>query len=163
MNVNEAMTTPVKTCSGTTTLDAVARLMWEEDCGAIPVINDAGKPLGVVTDRDIAMAAMLNHRPLWDIEATTVIQGQRPVCSTQRDSIENCLTKMEQNGVRRVLVTDDSGVLSGIVSMGDAVAFTKADSNRKKNATISSEPVLGMLRKVSAHHEHAAGALIRAG
>lgn len=153
MNVNEAMTTPVKTCNASTSLDEIARMMWEGNCGSIPVVTETNQPIGIVTDRDIAMAAMLNHQPLWSIPASTVIQGQQLSCCGQRDPIESCVGKMEENGVRRILVTDDSGALCGIVSMGDAVAFAQPDKAKSRKNIIGAEQVLGMLRKVSGHHE----------
>jgi CBS domain-containing protein len=153
MYVNEVMTTQLLTCHPDSSLDEVARMMWEGNCGAIPVVAD-NKPLGIVTDRDIAMAAMLNHRPLWDIPASTVIQGQNLCCCNQQDSIDSCLKKMEQQEVRRVLVTDDVGTLSGILSMGDALAFTASGNGpAKKTDRVDADNVLGMLKKVSAHHQ----------
>jgi len=153
MNVNEAMTTPVKTCNENTSLDEVARMMWEGNCGAIPVITDANHPVGIVTDRDIAMAAMLNHQPLWNIPAAAVIQGQELCCCDQQEPIENCITKMEEKSVRRILVTDASGALCGIVSMGDAIAFTQTEKTKTRKKVIGAEQVIGMLRKVSRHHQ----------
>lgn len=154
MYVNEAMTTAVLTCRPDSTLDKIARQMWEGDCGAIPVVNDDRIPIGMVTDRDIAMAAMLNRQPLWEISASTVIQGQSPCCCRQQDSLESCLDTMEQNGVRRIMVTDDAGILTGILSLGDAVAFTRSrqDGSRKSKARVDADHILGMLRKVSGHH-----------
>jgi CBS domain-containing protein len=154
MYVNEAMTSDVKTCRPYSSLDEVARLMWDGDCGAIPIVSDDNKPMGVITDRDIAMAAMLNHQPLWEINASTVIQGQNLCCCDQQESIESCLRKMEQKEVRRVLVTDAANSLVGILSMGDALAFTKsAHMNAAKGDKVDVDNVLGMLKKVSAHHE----------
>ena len=152
MYVNEAMTTDLKTCRPYSSLDDNARLMWDGDCGAIPVVTDDNKPMGVITDRDIAMAAMLNHQPLWEINASTVIQGQNLCCCNQLDTIESCLRKMEQSEVRRMLVTDESGCLAGILSMGDALAFTRGESVVRKGEKVDVDNVLGMLKKVSAHH-----------
>lgn len=161
MNINEVMTTPVRTCSSSTSLDEIARMMWEADCGAIPVVTEGNLPVGIVTDRDIAMAAMLNHQPLWSIPASTIIQGQQLHCCSQQEPVESGLTRMEQNGVRRILVTDDNGTLSGILSMGDAVAFAASGKAGNKKGSISSEQVLGMLRKVSGHHESGHHSLIQ--
>ncbi len=165
MYVNEAMTTDVKKCKTYSSLNDVARMMWEGDCGAIPVVSDDNKPLGVITDRDIAMSAMLNHQALWEIQASTVIQGQSLCCCDQRESIEACLRKMEKSAVRRALITDEEGCLVGILSMGDALAFTRQegsakDSSResyaKKADKVEVDNVLGMLKKVSAHHPNGA-------
>lgn len=153
MYVNQAMTTSVKTCQLQTNLDDAARLMWEGDCGAIPVVNEDHKPLGIVTDRDIAMAAMLNHQPLWDIPVATVIQPQQPYCCSQQDTVETALGIMEKNGVRRLLVTDEGGSLAGILSMGDALALTQGLDGGRNKPAVSIEQMLGMLRKVSSHHK----------
>ncbi|MES2627291.1 MAG: CBS domain-containing protein [Pseudomonadota bacterium] len=154
MYVNEAMTTNLKTCRPHNSLNEIARMMWEGDCGAIPVVSDDNKPIGVITDRDIAMAAMLNHQPLWEIQASTVIHGQHLCCCNQQESIESCLHKMEQSEVRRVLITDQTGSLTGILSMGDALAFTRADNSgaAKRSDKVDVDNVLPMLQKVSAHH-----------
>lgn len=152
MYINEAMASPPKTCGLESTLDELAHLMWSGDCGAIPVVDAAGKPLGIVTDRDIAMAAMLNHRPLWELQAATVIKDQKPVCCSQQDTVEQGVARMEQGGVRRVLVTDEAGTLVGILSMGDALALVQSPMSGKKKSGVSIDHVLGMLQKVSAHH-----------
>ncbi len=152
MNVNEAMTTSVKYCSGNSSLDEVARMMWDNDCGAIPVVSDDNRPIGIVTDRDIAMCAMHRHEPLWNIQASQVIEGQRLVCVNQRDAIEHCVERMREACVRRVVVTDDNGVLCGIVSLGDTVAFTDRDTDNDDIPAVEPSQLIGMLRKVSAHH-----------
>lgn len=155
MFVNEAMSTNVKVCHGDTNLDAVSRLMWENDCGAIPVVNAKNKPIGIVTDRDIAMAAMLNHRPLWEIEAGSLLSKQR-LCSCHQDtSLEDCMVEMEQNGVRRMPVVGEDGRLVGIISMGDIVAFagSKSGKVRKNGKSVPVDNVISMLQHVSAHHQ----------
>lgn len=154
MNVNEAMTSSVVSCRRETSLQDIAGMMWAHDCGAIPVVNESEHPIGIVTDRDIAMAAMLNRHPLWELDAGQVIQGQRLSCSHQEDSIESCLEKMEQNGVRRVVVTNQDGTLAGIISMGDIIAFTgkSEPKSRRDAAPIEADEVLGMLKHVSGHH-----------
>ena len=157
MYVYEAMTTDVQKCNTYSSLNDVARMMWECDCGSIPVVSEDNKPLGIITDRDIAMSAMLNHQALWEIQASTIIQGQSLCCCDQRESIESCLRKMEQSEVRRALITDEEGCLAGILSMGDALAFTRQENSARESYTkrgekVEADNVLGMLKKVSAHH-----------
>jgi CBS domain-containing protein len=153
MNVNDAMTTPAKCCTADASLEEIARMMWQEDCGAIPVVDERNQPIGIVTDRDIAMSAMFNREPLWKLTAAKVIQGQRLVCCNPQDSIENCLEKMKEGEVRRILVTGDDGAVCGILSMGDAVAFASSAAHRDTECAINSGHVLGMLRSVSGHHD----------
>ena len=57
MHVSELMSHPVVMCPADATLDQAARLMWEFDCGTIPVQDTDGRLVGIVTDRDICMAA----------------------------------------------------------------------------------------------------------
>lgn len=153
MKVNEAMTAPVKCCSPNSSLEEVARMMWEADCGAIPIVDDGNRPVGVITDRDIAMCAMLRHEPLWQICASQVIEGRNNlVCCDQGDTIDDCVEMMQQAEVRRILVTDDQGALCGIVSLGDAVAFTERDTDDDDIPAIESDQLIDMLRRVSAHH-----------
>ena len=154
MNINEIMSIDVKTCMPNSNLQEVAGLMWSNDCGAIPVVNEQNIPLGIVTDRDIAMAAMLNQQPLWALTAAEVIQEQNLCSCQQNNSLQECLNMMKEEGVRRVLVTNADDTLAGIVSIGDVVAFTGNSTGRSKKqaAQIKHEPVLSMLKRVSAHH-----------
>src|ERR1700690_1663040 len=57
MHVNEVMSAPVFTCAVTDTLNKPAALMWEHDCGCVPVVDHHGKVIAMITDRDICIAA----------------------------------------------------------------------------------------------------------
>ena len=57
MHVSEIMHSLAECCYPETNLDAVAKLMWDHDCGAIPVVDYSNKPIGIVTDRDIPMSS----------------------------------------------------------------------------------------------------------
>lgn len=149
MKVSEAMTAQVRCCSPDTSLDDVARMMWAEDCGAIPVVDGENHPVGIVTDRDIAMCAMLSHKPLYELSCSKIIDGQHVVSCSENDEIETCVAKMEENRVRRIIVTDDEGKVCGIVSMGDAVQFAKEQPDPIEGCAIETDEVMGMLRKVS--------------
>lgn len=148
----------VKTCKQDSNLDDVAGLMWRYDCGAIPVIDEQNKPIGIITDRDIAMAAMLNHKPLWSLNANDLIRNQKLDSCQQNDSVQACLDKMQEDKVRRILVTNADGTLAGIVSLGDVVSFTgnsaaKGAKGAKPKARVDVEPVLNVLKQVSAHRK----------
>ena len=62
MRVKELMTSDVKTCSLDTNLAAAAKIMWDSDCGAVPVTDERGRVVGVITDRDICIAAATRPR-----------------------------------------------------------------------------------------------------
>ena len=154
MYANEVMSPQVATCTSDSNLEYVSRLMWENDCGAIPVVDDENKAIGIVTDRDIAMAAMLNHKSLWELKAGALIENQILCCAHQDSSIEDCLELMEKYEVRRLPIINEDGVIAGVLSMGDAIAFASKRITRSKQAkTVSFDNVMGMLKHVSAHHK----------
>ena len=75
MTVRELQTSDVKTVSPDTDLAAVAQLMWDGDCGAVPVVSDDRTVVGMITDRDICIAAATRAKPPADIRASEVIGG----------------------------------------------------------------------------------------
>jgi len=56
VKVQDLITSNVKSCRPETSLAAAAVDMWENDCGALPVVDGEGKVIGLITDRDIAIA-----------------------------------------------------------------------------------------------------------
>ena len=158
MYANEIMSVDVKSCTRDANLEEISRLMWDCDCGAVPVVNQKGKPIGIVTDRDIAMAAMLNHKPLWEMAAAALIEGQRLCTCEQEETVESCLHKMEQYGVRRLPVVDAGGRLCGIITMGDVLAFAAkpaASRSKTQNKQVPVSNLMAMLKNVSGHHAQA--------
>lgn len=154
MNVNEIMVTEVASCSPRTSLQDIAMMMWDRDCGAIPVVDDNRWPVGIVTDRDIAMGAALQRRPLWDIRAEEVTNGREVFCCRPDDTTSDALSLMESHEVRRLPVVNESDELCGMVSMGDIVSFTRSGRARKgEREQISARESLDFLKHVSAHHQ----------
>jgi CBS domain-containing protein len=130
MRVKELMSHPAVTCPETATLDQAARLMWEYDCGVVPVVNDDGKLAGVVTDRDICMAAYAQGKPLAAITVATAMAKQ-VVASHLDDDIESAEALMRDNQIRRVPVLDGEARVQGVVSMND---FARAAARAKRSA-----------------------------
>ena len=123
MHVNEVMHTPAECCTPGTDLEAVAKLMWDHNCGAIPVVDDSNKPIGMLTDRDIVMGSFLNHKPLWEISSKDVTNKRPLFTCNSDDDIRNAMITMEREKVRRLPVVDDKGELQGILSMDDIVYY----------------------------------------
>jgi CBS domain-containing protein len=118
MRIKEYMSKPVITCPDSGTLDHAARLMWEFDCGIIPVVDAEGRLTGVVTDRDICMAAYTQGRLLRDIPVT-VAMATRVVAVHGDEIVETAELLMHDNQVRRVPVIDNDRRPIGIVSVND--------------------------------------------
>lgn len=118
MRIKEIMSHPAVTCPTTGTLDQAARLMWEFDCGIIPVTDDEGRLAGVVTDRDICMAAYTRGEPLNAIPVTTAM-ARSAVAIHEGDSIEQAEQLMRDRQVRRLPVLDGDRRPVGLVSLND--------------------------------------------
>jgi CBS-domain-containing membrane protein len=118
MQIKDVMSHPPVTCPATSTLDHAARLMWEFDCGIIPVVNDDGRLSGVVTDRDICMAAYMQGRSLASIPIRTAMAKQ-VVAVHAGDPIEQAEQLMRDNQIRRLPVLDADGRLIGLLAMND--------------------------------------------
>src|SRR5687767_6253206 len=66
VKIEDIMTRDVRACSPTDTLATAAQIMWENDCGAVPVVDADERIVGIITDRDLAMAAHLQGVALRD-------------------------------------------------------------------------------------------------
>ena len=106
--------------------------MWENDCGILPVVAEGEKVVGLITDRDICMAANLNNRNLWNIAVEDVISGKLFACKPE-DDIHTALKTMQENKVRRLPVVGADETLEGILSMNDIVL--KAEEPKEKKAS----------------------------
>ncbi len=128
MRVSELMTRGVRTCRAEDTLNTVARDMWDGDCGCVPVVDAAGRPIAMVTDRDICMAAFLTGEPLYKIPVKSAAsQAMYTVHDT--DSVDAASTVMRDKKVRRLAVTDEGGMLVGVLSAADLVRAAASKSN----------------------------------
>ena len=118
MHLKEVMSHPVVTCPATSTLDVPARLMWEFDCGVIPLTDDAGRLTGIITDRDITIAALTQGKPLHEIRAAGAMAAHPVVCHTE-ETVEAAESLMKSAQVRRVPVVDGEGRPVGLLSLND--------------------------------------------
>lgn len=128
-SVNTVMTPNPAACMANTSVREVARLMLDNDCGEIPVVDAQGKPIGVVTDRDICLRVVANGG---DGSATAADAMSAPVRTVQADSsLRDCVTLMENARIRRVPVVDGDGKLTGIVALADIVLAGKNKESAK--------------------------------
>lgn len=118
MNVDSVMTANPACCTAKTPLRDVARMMLDHDCGQIPVVDESQRPIGVVTDRDIAVRIVAEGRNPNDACAGDAMTSPVRTVSTDT-SLKDCVCVMEADQIRRVPVVDASGKLAGIVSIAD--------------------------------------------
>jgi CBS domain-containing protein len=120
MRVKEIMSTPVHTCQPDTDLGTVASMMWEHDCGFIPVVGASGTVTGLVTDRDICIATAMRRLAPGHISTAQAMSETVHACFPD-DSIALALASMKQFKVRRLPVIESNGTIEGVISMNDIV------------------------------------------
>jgi CBS domain-containing protein len=118
MKVEQIMNRHVKTCGPQDSLNKAAQVMWDEPCGAVPVVDEQGRPVGFLTDRDICMAAYTQGKPLAELQAEGAMAGKLFCCKAD-DDLDSAAQVMRQNRTRRVPVIDREGVLVGLLTLDD--------------------------------------------
>jgi CBS domain-containing protein len=118
MKVAEIMTRGVRTCLENDSINWAAQLMWENDVGCIPVLDCEGSLAGIITDRDICMAAYTQGRRLSDMTVGTAA-SKNVATVKENDTLHHAEQVMHDMQVRRLPVLDDKLQLVGILSIGD--------------------------------------------
>lgn len=118
MNVTELMSTAVQCCHPNDSLQRAAQIMWDNDCGCVPIVDDANRVVGIVTDRDACMAVLTQGKLLSDIGVMSAA-AKTIVSVNENDSVEHAEALMRDNQVRRLPVLDEAGRLSGLLSLND--------------------------------------------
>ena len=130
MNVADLMTTPVQSCRSEDNLQRPAQIMWESDCGVVPVVDGEGRVVGMMTDRDICMAAYTQGQALWQIPVSAAM-AKEVHAVREGDGLEAAEGLMRRVRVRRVPVLDTEGRLKGILSMSDLARHTHRSVGRR--------------------------------
>ncbi|MBI1850491.1 MAG: CBS domain-containing protein [Planctomycetes bacterium] len=118
MKVSEVMTRDVKTCRPEDCLNVPAQLMWDRDCGCVPVVDAEMRVVGLITDRDIAMAAYTQGTSLSNSNVESAMAKQVHRCHPD-DPLTVAERIMQTQQVRRLPVTDAHEKLLGIISLND--------------------------------------------
>lgn len=141
MKVHELMTTSPMTCRPADSLHEAAQRLWNEDCGSLPVVDGRNRLVGIVTDRDIAMAGYLRNRRLSEIRVADTMSRQITTCDRDED-VKVAIERMRETRVRRLPVCDGEGTLHGMLAFGDLLQAAT------RSKTIA-EPVLDALATIS--------------
>jgi CBS domain-containing protein len=146
MTAKDLMTATVKSCGADADLASVAKIMWDCDCGTVPVVNEERRVIGMITDRDICIAAATRSTAAANIRVRDVMSGAVHKCFGE-DSVSTVLRTMKERRVRRLPVVDRQERLVGIVSMNDLVA--RAD--RQSGANVPGDEFLATLKSICGH------------
>lgn len=144
MKISELMTRTVRVCRATDTLDRAAQLMWEYDIGAIAVVDEHGRVVGMITDRDACMAAYTCGGALCDIPVATAMAKHVVTCGPD-DSDAAVAEVMAKHKIRRVPVVDHAHRPIGMLSLND-LARTMAHGR-----DVSATEVAGTLAAICEH------------
>lgn len=117
MTAADLMTPSPRTCSSYSTVLEAVLIFRDADCGAVPILED-GKPIGVLTDRDVALALADRGEALPGLPVTEIM-SRGVVSVAPDDPLDVVVEKFGDRGVRRLLVIDSNGLLHGIISWAD--------------------------------------------
>jgi CBS domain-containing protein len=139
--VTEVMSRHTRACIDDDTLDIAASILWENDCGCVPVVTPGGiaRVIGMLTDRDICMAAYTTGRRLPELRVASARSRQAWSCASTA-TVEEALAIMRHRQVHRLPVVDAEGILIGLLSLADVAGHGKESSAR---ALFRGDPVSG--------------------
>ena len=140
MRVRDLMSQPVYTCTLEQPAQAAAQIMWEHDCGIVPIVDNESRLVGVVTDRDICMAALFQNRPLAEIQVASVMAGNVSTCKAD-DPLIDAEHLMSLRQVHRLPVVDDLGVPTGVLSLADVARRVRSNGSKKDGAMDLAETI----------------------
>jgi CBS domain-containing protein len=162
MKVKDVMMATPASCDSETNLGAAVEILWNRNCGILPVVDSQGRVIGVVTDRDLCIALGTRNRLAGVITVGQVSSGKVFTCRPD-DDIREALDIMAKAKVRRLPVVNTEGRLEGILSMDDVVLLSEARIAGKA-PELSYEVVVDTLKRLyrpelpEVVHQRAAGA-----
>jgi len=147
MHIESLMTRDVKTCTADDSLDVAARAMWENDCGCVPVVDADGGVIGMLTDRDICMAAYTQGAALSALQVgpsmATTVYSCKP-----KDSPATAENLMRTHRIRRLPVIGANGRLVGILSLNDLAREAGRVHSGKSKAAVQARDVSDTLAAI---------------
>jgi CBS domain-containing protein len=149
MKVQDVMTSEVKSCRPETNLAAAAVMMLDYDCGALPVVNNENKVIGIITDRDIAIAAATKGRLASEILVGEVI-SRKVFSATLDEDIHMALKTMRHGKIRRLPVVNRDGMLQGILSFND-IALRAEEEEGRRHPDLTYEGAMGTFKAICEH------------
>ncbi|MEZ6196143.1 MAG: CBS domain-containing protein [Planctomycetota bacterium] len=159
MKVLDVMTPGAKVCYGDTSLAEAAKMMWENSCGILPVVESmGGKLCGVITDRDICMGGMTQGLKLHEIPVRHCCSREIHRCRPD-DDLATVHALMREHRLHRVPVVGEKERVLGIVSLDDlALAACRADGETGRLAREDLATTLGAVAEGVASHRAAEAA-----
>lgn len=125
MQVQDIMNKDASFCSPGTNAAAAAEIMWKRNCGILPIVEDGGRVVGIVTDRDLFIALGTSNRKAAELPVGEIMNRDLALCHPGND-VRVALKMMAQRQLRRLPVVDEAGAIKGVLSLSD-IALRTAD------------------------------------
>lgn len=148
MKVQDCMTSPAHSCTTAASLTAAAGIMWDYQIGALPVLDSEGHPVGMITDRDICMAAARKGRFAGEISVRETM-SPNPFTVRPEEDLAKALDTMAARQVRRLPVVDRDNRLVGIISINDAAAAAEAGERDFRGRPEVFAHIVATLRRIA--------------
>ena len=146
MKVKEVMMRTAASCNRESNLGEAVEILWNRNCGILPVVDAEQKVIGVITDRDVCIALGTRNRLPCDVTVGEVASGMLFVCRPD-DEIRSAMASMAEAKVRRLPVVTADGKLEGILSMDDIVTHSETRGG-KAVSELSHDVVVETLKAV---------------
>jgi CBS domain-containing protein len=153
MNAHDLMTVAVHTVRLEDSLGRAAQLMWDHDCGCLPVVDADDHVVAMLTDRDICMAAYTRGLPIASMSVASAASHKVHGVKAG-DTLVRVERVMLSEQVRRVPVTDDDGKLVGLVSLNDIARHVGGLSGGGSNGWSTESEACGVATTLAAISEH---------
>jgi len=151
MKVKDVMTKAVHSCAAQEPLAKAAAIMWQHDCGCVPIVDEAQKVIGMITDRDICMATWIQGKPVHELTASVPMSKQLWTCRAA-DDLDAAERTMRDKKVRRLPVVDAGMKLVGILSLSD-IARVEQPPAGKPGPGVTDATLRRILKDVSTPRE----------
>jgi len=149
VKVKDLMATDVKCCAAYNTLNTAAQLMWDNDIGCVPIVDQDGHVIGMLTDRDVCMAAFIQGVPLTGSLVTSAMSKEVFSCTPDRD-IAEAEKLMREKQIRRLPVIDAQRRVIGIISLNDIAREGEREVEMKKTREVSDAEIARVMASVCA-------------
>jgi CBS domain-containing protein len=149
VKVRDLMATEVECCAAYNTLNTAAQMMWDNDIGCVPVVDQDGRAIGMLTDRDVCMAAYIQGVPLTGSLVTRAMSKEVFSCTPDRD-IADAEKLMREKQIRRLPVIDAQGRVIGIISLNDIAREGEREAEMKKTREVSDAEIARVMASVCA-------------
>jgi CBS domain-containing protein len=134
--IGEVCSKPVVTVSPESTIHEAAHRMWTKKVGALVAVNEAGVPVGILTDRDIAVKVVAQGKDPAKVQVGSIVR-RNPTVIREEEGILDATRTLSRRGVRRLPVVGRDGKLVGIVSVDDLLMLLGSELHHIASALAS--------------------------